>query len=397
MPHQRAAGAPPVYLDYAATTPVRAEVREAIEPLLRQELTGNAASAHRFGRAARSLIEHARRRVADALDADPRHVVFTSGGTEGDNMAIVGAVLAARRAGRPLRVAVGSTEHKAVLAAAQAITAFGGQMVALPVDEAGRIDLEAVERELAGGLAVLSVMWVNNETGTIQDIAAIAARATDAGVPFHTDAVQAIGKVPCSFANPNITMLAASGHKIWAPQGTGVLLVRDRAVIDPLFHGGGQQAGMRPGTENVVGSVAMATAVELAVREVGATAAATQSLRDDLERRLAERLPGLVVHSATTDRAPHISNVSVPGAESDALLLHLDLAGIACSSGSACLTGTFVPSHVLSAMGVAPDVAGGSLRFSLSKASRPSDVDRVVTVLPDVAATVRELGSRLAS
>jgi cysteine desulfurase len=254
-----------------------------------------------------------------------------------------------------------------------------------------------VDRELAAGLAVISVMWVNNETGVMQPIDDLAARAAAAGVPFHTDAVQTLGKVPCSFANPDITMFALSGHKIWAPQGTGVLLVRDRTAIEPLFHGGGQQAGLRPGTENVAGSVAMATAVALAVQEADAAAAHTRTLRDDLERRLAERLPDIVVHGRGAERAPHISNVSIPEADSDSLLMHLDLAGIACSSGSACLSGSFVASHVLASMGVEPPLAGGSLRFSFAKANAAADVDRVVEVLPDIVTTVRDLGSRLAS
>jgi cysteine desulfurase len=386
----------PVYLDHAATTPVRPEVREAMLPFLTDEAFGNPSSAHRFGRAARAALETARRRVAAALGAEPSQVVFTSGGTEADNLAVVGAALAARARGGAFRVAVSALEHKAVLEAAEAVEHLGGEMIVLPVDRTGNVDPEALEGALRRGVALVSVMWVNNETGVMPDVAGVAARCAAEGVPFHTDAVQAIGRVPCEFGTqPAVTLLTISGHKIGAPKGIGALVLRGHDTVEPLLHGGGQQRGVRPGTENVAGAVALGEAVTLAVAEQERTAAATRALRDDLERRLAERIPDLHVNGQRAVRAPHISSVCVPGADAESLLVHLDMAGIACSSGSACSTGSVSVSHVLAALGVPPELALGSLRFSFWRTSTPADVDRVAEVLPGIVERVRKLAETL--
>src|SRR5437667_549609 len=244
------------YLDNAATTPVRPEVLEAMLPYLGKETFGNPSSAHRFGRAARAGIEEAKRAVATALGAEPNQVVFTSGGTEADNLAIIGAALAARDRGGPFRVAVSATEHKAALAAAHAVKHLGGDEVILPVTASGQSERAALDQVLARGVALVSVMWVNNEVGTVQPVARIAQRCSDAGVLFHTDAVQAFGKVPVSLRDVPCTLLTLSGHKIGAPKGVGVLIVRDRKAVEAIIHGGGQQYGIRPGTENVPGIIA---------------------------------------------------------------------------------------------------------------------------------------------
>ncbi len=384
-----------IYLDHAATTPVRPEVREAMLPFLGEDHFGNPSSGHAQGRAARAALDTARRRIAEALGCEPGDVYFTSGGTEADNLAVLGSGLRARAEGRSIRVAVGATEHKAVLDAGHAVEQLGGNLVVLPVDSCGRVLPEAVTSAVGGGLALLSVMWVNNETGVIQDVAALAERAAEAGTPFHSDAVQAIGKVPCRLDATDVTMLTISGHKLGAPKGVGALLLRRQGVVAPLIHGGGQQGGIRPGTENVAGAVGLGVAVELAVTEREARMPAVRALREHLETLLRRSLPDARVSGANTERAPHITNVVVPGVDGSALLVHLDQAGIHCSTGSACSTGRAEPSHVLSAMGVLGAGTGSSLRFSLSPLTTRQEVERVVDALPAIVGRVRTLTAAL--
>jgi len=384
-----------VYLDNAATTPVRPEVLEAMLPYLGKDAFGNPSSAHRFGRTARAGVEEAKRTIAEALGVEPGQVIFTSGGTEADNLAVIGSALAARDRGGPFRVAVAATEHKAVLAAAHAVQHLGGDEVVLPVDASGVVEEAAVERALASGVAVVSVMWVNNEVGTIQPVARVAARCCEAEVPFHTDAVQALGKVPVSLKDVGCTLVTISGHKIGAPKGIGALLVRDRHAVEAIIHGGGQQFGLRPGTENVPGIIGLGRAVELAAREQAEFAATVRALRDELERRLLDVLPDAVINGTRAERAPHVANVAIPGTDSEALLMHLDLAGIACSSGSACSTGAVEPSHVLSAMGVPRELGVAALRFSFGKDSVAEDVDTVIGALPKIVDKVRQLSAVL--
>jgi cysteine desulfurase len=384
-----------VYLDHAATTPLRPEVLQAMEPYLGGGLFGNPSSPHRYGRETRAALNQARRTIAEALGAEPQEVVFCSGGTEGDNLAIVGAALAARARGAPFRVAVGATEHKAVLAAARLVEELGGECTLLPVDRDGRLELEAVDRILSRGAAVVSVMWVNNETGVIQDVAEIAARCREAGVPFHSDAVQALGKVPCSVATVGCTVLTISAHKIGGPKGVGALIVRDRNVLSPLIRGGGQQGGVRPGTENVAGIAGLAEAARLAVAELDDFQRTVGKLRELLERRVLEAIPDATVNGAGAPRAPHVSNISIPGTDSEAMLMHLDLAGIACSSGSACTTGSVEPSHVLQAMGVPYERAIAALRFSLGRQNTESDVEYLLARLPGIVEKVRNLAGVL--
>jgi cysteine desulfurase len=385
---------PAVYLDHAATTPVRPEVLEAMLPYLTNQVFGNPSSSHRFGRAARAGIEQARREIAEALGAEPNQVIFTSGGTEADNLGIIGAALAARDRGGEVCAVVTAIEHKAVLAAAHAVCHLGGREVVLPVDRAGRVSLDALDAALADRPAVVSIMWVNNEVGMVQPVAEIAGRCREAGVTFHTDAVQAFGKIPVSVSDLPCTLLTVSGHKIGAPKGIGALIVRDRRAIEAIIHGGGQQYGIRPGTENVAGAVALGRAALLAAREQPEEAPRLRALRGLLAERLGAAVPDLVVHGGA-DGAPHVLNVSVAGADSEALLMHLDLAGIAASSGSACSTGSVEPSHVLVAMGVPRELALGAIRFSFGHESTAADVDRVVEVMPGVVAKVRRLAGVL--
>jgi cysteine desulfurase len=383
------------YLDNAATTPVRPEVLEAMLPYLGKEAFGNPSSAHRFGRAARAGIEEAKRAIAEAVGAEPNQVVFTSGGTEADNLAIIGAALAARDRDGPFRVAVSASEHKAALAAAHAVKHLGGEEVVLPVSASGLVDGGALDAVLNEGVALVSIMWVNNEVGTVQPVAHLANRCCDAGVLFHSDAVQAFGKVPVSLRDVNCTLLTISGHKIGAPKGVGALIVRDRKAVEAIIHGGGQQFGIRPGTENVPGIVGLGVAATLAAEEQPALAARLRELRDELERRVLAIVPDAVINGWQSERAPHISNISIPGTDSEALLMHLDLAGIACSSGSACSTGAVEPSHVLTAMGVPRELGVAALRFSFGKDSTAEDVEAVTAVLPKIVEKVRSLSAVL--
>ncbi len=381
------------YLDHAATTPVRPEVLEAMLPYLGAEKFGNPSSAHRFGQAAKAGIETAKRALAQALGAEPNQVIFTSGGTEADNLAVIGAALAAKARGRPFRVAVAATEHKAILAAAHAVSHLGGEEVLLPVDASGRVDSGAFEDAVRREVAVVSVMWVNNEVGTIQPVREMALRCREAGIAFHSDAVQAFGKLPVSLSDVPATLLSISGHKIGAPKGIGALVVRDRAAVEAIIHGGGQQFGLRPGTENVPGIIALGRAAELAAAEQAEVERRLTTLRDALEQRLLALFPDARVngHDGKGARAPHVLNVSFPGTDSDVMLMHLDRAGIACSAGSACTTGSVEPSHVLTAMGVPPELALAALRFSFGGSTQMADVDALCDALPKIVEKVRSL------
>jgi len=384
-----------VYLDHAATTPVRPEVLEAMLPYLGAERFGNPSSAHWFGRDARAGLEQARGEVALALEVEPPEVVFTSGGTEADNLAILGAGLAARTSLRPMLAAVATTEHKAVLAGAHAVHALGGQERTIPVGRGGLLELDALENVLDHRPAVVSVMWVNNETGVIQPIAEVASRCADRKVLFHTDMVQALGKIRATLAGLPIGLATISGHKLGAPKGIGALIVRKGVVLEPIIHGGGQQLGIRPGTENIAGAVALGRAVTLAVAEQAAEGQRLERLRNRLAERLRAAIPDLVVAGEDAPRAPHVLNLLVPGADSGTMLMHLDVAGVAASSGSACTTGAVEPSHVLVAMGLRRDLALGAIRFSLGKETTEADVDRAAGVLPEVVARSRRVSEVL--
>lgn len=382
--------ATPIYLDHAASTPVRPEVLEAMLPFLGGSF-GNPSSAHRFGRAARAALEQARREVAQAAGVEPNQVVFTSGGTEADNHAVIGACLAARARGEVMLAAVSAIEHKAVLAAAHQVCHLGGQEVILPVGRDGLLDLGALQAALARRPSVVSVMWVNNETGVVQPLGEIAGLCREAGVLLHTDAVQAFGKIPAAFTDLACTLASLSGHKIGAPKGVGALIVRDRQAVEALIHGGGQQFGIRPGTENVAGAVALGRAATLAVEELGEHVTRLAALRDELLARLRAAVPDLVVHGETAPRAPHVLSMAIPGTDSEAMLMHLDLAGVAASGGSACSTGALEPSHVLTAMGVPRELALGTIRLSLGHETTPDEVSRVAGLFPGVVAKVRQL------
>jgi cysteine desulfurase len=375
----------PVYLDYAATTPLRPPVRQAMLGVL-GERWGNPSSVHRWGREARATLDDARARFAAVIGASPAEVVFTRGGTEADNLALRGRARAEGARG----VAVSATEHKAVLATAHALASEGIPVRTLPVDGEGLVDLDALAEVVrADRPAVVSVMWANNETGAVQPVERIAAVCGDAGVAFHTDAVQALGKLAVRVDAVPVGLAAFSAHKLGGPRGTGALFVRRGTRLHPLLHGGGQERGLRSGTEDVAGAVGLALAAELAEAERETEMARIAGLRDRLQAGLCARVPGLRVNAAAAPRLPTICNVSAPGADAEMLLLALDLEGVAASSGSACSSGAVEPSHVLTAMGLPAEVAGPSVRFSLGRETTEADIDRVLEVFPSVVERVR--------
>jgi cysteine desulfurase len=391
-----------IYLDHAATTPVRREVREAMLPFLGDEAFGNPSSSHGFGRAARAALDAARERIAAAVGASPRDVIFTSGGTEANNLAILGLAETAARGGAwdGLHLISSPTEHKAVLAALHEAERHGAQVTYLPVDTDGVVDLDALDQALAGRLrggkpALVSVMWVNNEVGTVQPVAAIAERCRAARVPFHTDAVQALGKVPVDLAAAQCDLASISAHKVGGPKGCGALVVRGALGLHPRIHGGSQQRGIRPGTENVAGIVGFGVAAEFAAAEQPAAARTLGALRDATEAALRAAVPDVVVHGTGAERSPAILILSAPGTDSEAMLMHLDLAGVAAASGSACTSGSVEPSHVLQAMGVDCDVAIAAVRFSFGALSSAEQIPLVAETYARVVARVRGLQEAL--
>ena len=382
----------PVYLDHAATTPVREEVFAAMQPFFGPRF-GNPSSVHRWGREARTALDEARERLGRCLGASADEIVFTSCGTEADNMALIG-VWRARRGEAGRRAAVSTPiEHKAVLGALHQIAKEGGEERLLRVQPTGRVDAESFASLVREDAAVCSVMWVNNEIGTVQDVPAMAELARGRGVVFHTDAVQAFGKVDIDARRTPFDLLSISGHKIGAPKGIGALFIRRGTPMEPLLFGGSQDRGRRPGTENVAMAVGLACAAELAVAEREAECRRLEALRDRLESTILARVPDAVVHGRGAPRAPHISNISVPGTESESMLIALDLRGIACSAGSACQSGSINPSHVLEAMGVSADVARSAIRISLGALATDAGIDRMLDVFPMLVEKARRLAT----
>jgi cysteine desulfurase len=382
-----------VYFDHAATTPMLPEALSAYVDAAGG--VGNASSLHAAGRDARRRVEEARERIAAAVGARPSEVIFTGGGTEADNLAVKG-IFWARRAAQPTRtrVVASSVEHHAVLDAVQWLGEHeGAEITWLPVDETGRVAPEVFGAALGDDVAVASVMWANNEVGALQPIGELTALAASAGVPLHTDAVQAVGQVPVHFAASGVSALTISGHKLGGPVGVGALLLGRDVDCTPLSHGGGQERDVRSGTLDVPGIVAFAVAVESAVKNQQEYAVRVGGLRDELVRRVLEVVPDAICNGPFGDRLPGNAHFSFPGCEGDALLLLLDAQGIACSTGSACSAGVAQPSHVLLAMGANGDRARSSLRFTLGHTSTRADVDALVAALPAATERARRAGS----
>lgn len=376
-----------IYLDYNAGAPLDGRVRAAMEPVLGKK-PGNASSIHAFGREARVLLEEARAHLGALLGAaDKDEVVFASGGTEADNLAVLGVALARADQGR--HAITSAVEHPAVLAASAALEKAGFTVTALRVDGEGRLDPAELRRAIRPDTVLVSLMHANNETGVLFDLPALAGVAHAAGVPVHTDAVQSFGKVPVRVPDLGVDLLSLSGHKIGGPAGSGALYVRSGVRLAPRLLGGSQERERRAGTENLAAAVGLAAAAELAVAEREAEAARLCALRDTLEARVQERIPGVAVNGGGPPRLPQTSNLAFPGVEAEELLVALDLAGFACSAGAACSSGALEPSHVLRAMGLPPERVRGSIRVSLGRATTAEEVDALAEALPALVARCR--------
>ena len=382
------------YVDHAATAPLLPAARVAW--LAESERVGNPSSLHASGRRSRRVVEEAREQIAGLLGVRPSAVVFTGGGTEADNLAIKGLFWARREATGASRLLVSAVEHHAVLDPSAWLADHEGASLGwVPVDDRGRVDVERLAHDLTGApVALCSVMWANNEVGTVQPVGQIADLCRAAGVPFHTDAVQALGQVPVDLATVDAATI--SGHKIGAPHGVGALIVDPRQALVPVLHGGGQEREVRSGTFDAPGIAAFAVAVEHAVRGQAARAAHVLALRRALERGILATVPDAVLNGDLGDgpdqRLPGNVHVSFPGCEGDLLLMLLDAAGIDCSTGSACTAGIPEPSHVLLAMGASLAWARSSLRFSFGETSTQADVDAVLDALPAAVARARRAG-----
>ncbi len=377
-----------IYLDHAATTPVDPIVAQAMVTCMERGY-GNPSSLHAFGREARHAMQVGREQVAALIGAAFEEIVFTSGGTEADNLGLNGVAL--DRIERGDHLIVSRIEHHAVLETAKALEGQGFRVTYLPVDGDGLVDPDDVRRAITPRTVLISVMLANNEVGSIQDVAAIGKIARERGVTFHSDAVQAAGSIQVDVNELNVDLLSISAHKLYGPKGIGALYVRKGTGLRPMLHGGGQERGRRAGTENLPGIVGFGVAAQLAKGRRKERAARAASLRDRLVAGVLAQIPHARLNGHANLRLPGNAHFSFLGIEGEVILLNLDLEGIACSSGSACASGTPEPSHVLTAMGVPGDWAGGSVRLTLGEANVDGDVDRVLEVLAEVVAKLRRL------
>ena len=379
-----------IYLDHAATTPLSQEVLEVMLPWFTRGY-GNASSVHGEGREAKRAIENARRQVMKALNiAHPQEVYFTAGGTESDNWAVKGVALARGRG----HIVTTAIEHHAVLHACQWLEKQGFDVTYLPVDAYGRVTADQVEKALRSETILVSVMAANNEVGTVLPIGQIGQLCRDRGVIFHTDAVQAVGAIPLDVQDMNIDLLSLSGHKLHGPKGVGALYIRKGVKIDSILHGGAQERGYRAGTENVPAIVGLGKAIEIAQANRTDNAERMTALRDWLIRGLTERIPQAHLNGHPTERLPGNVNLSFDGVEGEALLLRLDLAGVAASSGSACTSGALDPSHVLMALGMTAAQANGAIRLTLGTETTGNDIADVLEILPPIVEDLRRMTRR---
>jgi len=377
-----------VYLDNNATTPVAPEVFEAMRPYWLEDY-GNASSIHWFGQRAKAAMEKAREQVGRLLKARASEIVFTSGGTESDNAAILGIVEAAR--GERKHVVTTAIEHHAVLNTAQALEKRGVSVTYVRVGPSGVVDPQDVERALRPETVLISVMHGNNELGTIQPLQEIGRIARERDIYFHTDAVQTVGKIPLDVDKLGVDLLALSAHKLHGPKGVGALYVRRGTILRPLMHGGHHERDRRPGTENVAGIVGLGAAAELALAHLPEVAARVAALRDRLEAGILGSVPQVVVNGDRARRLPTTTNLAFDYIEGEGFVIAMDLRGIACSTGAACSSGSLEPSHVLSAIGLRPEQARASIRFSLGRFNTSEDIDTTLQILPAVVEQLRSV------
>ena len=379
---------PRIYFDNSATTRLDPKVLETMIPFFR-DVFGNASSIHTFGQEARAAVEDSRRAIADLLGADTREIVFTSGGTESDNTALRGVY-------RPgSHIITTRIEHPAILATCKALQSAGAEVTYVPVDSSGRVDPAEIAASITDRTILISVMHANNETGVVQPIEEIAAMARARGIAIHTDAVQSVGKIPVNVRALDVDLLSMSGHKIHGPKGMGVLYVRKGTKLVPFMTGGSHERKRRAGTENVPAVVGLGVAARLALARLPEMATRVATLRDHLERQIRETVPGVRTNGTAESRLPNIANLSFEGLEGEAMVIAMDLEGVAISTGSACASGSLEPSHVLIAMGLRPEVVQGSLRFSLAYDSTESEVESVLSILTRVTDRLRRLSGRV--
>lgn len=377
-----------IYMDYAATTPTSPEVLDAMRPFMLESF-GNPSSVHLFGREAKVALDDARERVAALLSATPEEIVFTSGGSESTNLAIKGCAEANARKGR--HVITSSIEHHACLDAVKHLGRNGFETTYLPVDGDGIIDLNALRDAIRDDTILVSIIHANNEVGTIQPVEEIIEIAHERGAIVHLDSIQAVGAIPVCASELGADLISMSAHKFYGPKGIGALYVKKGVKVVPLIHGGPHERKRRAGTQNVAGAVGMAKALELAVEHVDDEVARLTKLRDRMIDAILTQIDHVRLNGHRTRRLPNNVNVSIEYVEGEAMLLNLDVKGIAVSSGSACSSGSLSPSHVLMAMGVPSEIAHGSLRFSMGKGTTEADVDHVVRTLVDIVAKLRQM------
>jgi cysteine desulfurase len=381
-----------IYLDHAATTPTHPEVVKAVLPYF-TEAFGNPSSIYSYGQEAKGAVEEARTKVAELIGARSEEIVFTSGGTEADNSALKGVVYASGHKGN--HIITTPTEHPAVLEVCKFLERRGFKITYLPVNEYGLVDPDDVRKAINNKTILISVMHANNEVGTIEPVEEIGEIAKEAGIYFHSDAVQTVGHIPVNVDKLKVDLLAISGHKFYGPKGVGALYVRKGAKLISLMHGGEQEKRRRAGTENVPAIVGLGKAVELAGQEMGKEVERLAGLRDKLIKGLGEKIDHIHLNGHPKRRLPNNVNVSVDFVEGESMLLNLDLEGICASTGSACSSASLEPSHVLLALGLSPEQAHGSLRFTLGRENSEADVERVLEVLPGIVAKLRAMSPLL--
>lgn len=378
----------PIYLDNSATTPIRNEALEAMIDTY-TNVFGNSSSVHAFGQAARKTLEDAREEFADCIGAEAEEVIFTSGGTESDNLAIRGAAMAARNKGN--HIITSGTEHHAVLHCCQALEREGFRVTYLPVDSVGIIDLDGLRDTLDEHAILISIMLANNETGTLQPVEEIGRIARERGIIVHSDVVQAAGKMPLDVKDLGVDLLSFSGHKFYGPKGVGALYIRKGTDVIPQLHGGRHERGLRPGTMNIPGIVGMTRALKLATEELEGTRKYLGELKERLAAGIMESIDRVHRNGGIEHSLPNILNMSFEDADGESLLLNLDTMGVAVSTGSACASGSTEPSHVLLAMGIQPRLAQCSLRFSLGRANRREEIDYLINILPEIVKRIRDV------
>lgn len=376
-----------VYLDNNATSPLDSRVLQSMLPYLREDF-GNASSIHSYGQKARAAVEEARQQVARLVGAEPKEIVFTSGGTESDNAALRG--VACHQRSRGDHIITTTIEHPAVLRSCEQLQKEGYRVSYIPVDRDGIVRLDKLKDAIDEKTVLISVMYANNETGAVQPIEEIAGLAREGKIIFHSDAVQAIGKVPVNIKDLGVDLISISAHKLHGPKGVGALYVRRGISMTPFMFGGSHERSRRAGTENVPGIVGLGTACELAIRSLEDFNTRVRALRDRLEEGILI-IPEVIVNGTRTQRMPHVSNVSFRYLEGEALLISLDFQGIAVSTGAACASGSLQPSHVLKAMGLESELVDGAIRFSLSRMTTEEDIDYVLQVLPGIIERMREM------